>query len=161
MVFKESPVSEIPVTTSLLWSPGASSGKTVPRELALEDVERQETWLGSEPEDGELRLWFKASWKAYHDHELHAPDPSLYINLLRVCFCLLHAIRRRVEERVAWVRVREGWISAGRLGVQIGNDQKVGGQLWTPVIWEDQEDPDWFKRAGLEEISDKEARETK
>jgi len=30
----------------------------------------------------------------------------------------------------------------------------VGGQAWTPVLWDGEEDPDWHKSVGLREDMD-------
>jgi len=47
------------------------------------------------------------------------------------------------------VRIKEGWGGAGQEGVILGANVDVE-QLWTPVLWDDEEDPDWHKTAGLE-----------
>lgn len=49
------------------------------------------------------------------------------------------------------VRIKDGWCEAGKTGVQIGFPVMIG-QLWTPVMWDDEEDPDWHKSAGLEVV---------
>lgn len=48
------------------------------------------------------------------------------------------------------VRVKDGWCEAGKEGTRLGPDVLVG-QWWTPVKWDDDEDPDFFKTAGLME----------
>lgn len=47
------------------------------------------------------------------------------------------------------VMIRQGWHNAGRQGVRLGPDVRVGGQLWTPVLWSDEDDPTFHKTAGL------------
>lgn len=47
------------------------------------------------------------------------------------------------------VRIMAGWDQAGKLGHRLGADILVGGQTWTPVLWDGEEDPDWHKAAGL------------
>ncbi len=48
------------------------------------------------------------------------------------------------------VRIKKGWSDFGRIGKQIGPRVTAHDQGWTPVIWDDDEDPDWHKTAGLE-----------
>jgi len=47
------------------------------------------------------------------------------------------------------VRVKEGWEEAGRKGTVLG-EQIFLGQWWCPILWEDEEDPDFHKSTGLE-----------
>lgn len=47
-------------------------------------------------------------------------------------------------------QVRSGWLHAGRAGTKL-TEIVVNGQAWTGVLWDGDEDPDWFKSAGLEE----------
>lgn len=50
------------------------------------------------------------------------------------------------------VRIRKGWEGSGRLGTQIAPD--VFEELqWSPVLWDGEIDPDFFKTAGLERYS--------
>jgi len=52
------------------------------------------------------------------------------------------------------VRIKQGWSAnwlGGRTGETLGPDVMVE-QWWTPVKWDDEDDPDWFKTAGLEVI---------
>lgn len=51
-------------------------------------------------------------------------------------------------ERVR-VRVKEQYDRAGRFGWQVG-PQISEDQPWIPVMWDDADDPDFFKKAGLE-----------
>ena len=46
------------------------------------------------------------------------------------------------------VWVRKGWHDAGRSGTVLGPDVLVQ-QEWTPVLFDDMEDPEFFKAAGL------------
>ena len=52
------------------------------------------------------------------------------------------------------VRSRADWGDGGRLGVQIGPSILVG-QSWTPVLWDGDEDPDFYKTAGLEQRTER------
>jgi hypothetical protein len=52
------------------------------------------------------------------------------------------------------VRVRGGWMQAGRTGRVVGRGIECGGQPWTPVVWsEGDSDPDWHKTIGLVEVA--------
>jgi hypothetical protein len=55
------------------------------------------------------------------------------------------------------VRIKKGWDKAGRVGKTLGPVLYLR-QNWTPVLWEDAEDPDWHKTVGLEEIGVKKER---
>jgi len=48
------------------------------------------------------------------------------------------------------VRIKKGWEGAGRAGTRLGLDVFVE-QGWAPVLWDDEEDPTFFKSAGLAE----------
>ena len=50
------------------------------------------------------------------------------------------------------VRIKEGWEGEGKSAVQIGGPSVVNGQFWTPVVFENEEEPEFFKTAGLEEF---------
>jgi hypothetical protein len=50
------------------------------------------------------------------------------------------------------VRVRSGWLHAGRVGTKL-IEIVVDQQAWTGVLWNGSEDPDWFKSAGLENLA--------
>ena len=47
------------------------------------------------------------------------------------------------------VRVKLGWGNEGREGTVVGSSVFLH-QWWTPVLWADEEDPDFFKQSGLE-----------
>lgn len=49
-------------------------------------------------------------------------------------------------------RIKAGWEGAGREGdaVCYFDEPARLGQQWTVVLWDDQDDPDCFKSAGLE-----------
>jgi hypothetical protein len=47
------------------------------------------------------------------------------------------------------VRIRAGWDEAGKEGTIIGEPVFVG-QSWTPVLWDSEEDPDFYKTVALE-----------
>ena len=61
----------------------------------------------------------------------------------------------------SFVKIRDGWQWAGRVGLVLASPictrqyPLSGGQSWTPVLWEDEEDPDFFKTAGLESCTPK------
>lgn len=48
------------------------------------------------------------------------------------------------------VRIKDGWDELGRIGKQIGPRVTLDDQDWTPVLWDDEDDPGWHKTAGLE-----------
>lgn len=48
----------------------------------------------------------------------------------------------------AKIVVRDGWVDAGRVGIALGTSIFVE-QWWTPVLWADEDDPTFFKTAGL------------
>lgn len=53
------------------------------------------------------------------------------------------------------VRIKPGWENAGKIGKNLERIVYVGqgmGQSWTAVLWEGEEDPDWHKTAGLDEV---------
>ena len=45
--------------------------------------------------------------------------------------------------------IKEGWDRSGRVGTRLGPDITVGTMNWTPILWDDEEDPDWHKSVGL------------
>ena len=47
------------------------------------------------------------------------------------------------------VRVKLGWETAGKEGIVVGSSVFLH-QWWTPVLWVNEEDPDFFKQSGLE-----------
>lgn len=47
------------------------------------------------------------------------------------------------------VEIRDGWAGAGRRGVRLGPDVEAGGLKWTPVLWDDEEDPDFHKATAI------------
>ena len=49
------------------------------------------------------------------------------------------------------VRIKKNWGDAGRVGTQLGEPVFVL-QWWTPLVWDDEEDPDFHKTAGLEKV---------
>jgi len=46
------------------------------------------------------------------------------------------------------VKIADGWFNAGRLGRCLGRTVFVR-QDWTPVVWDDEEDPFFHKTCGL------------
>ncbi len=49
------------------------------------------------------------------------------------------------------VRIKDGWDMAGRVGTRLGFDVMCG-QMWTPVLWEGEDDPDFYKTAGIDNL---------
>ena len=45
--------------------------------------------------------------------------------------------------------MKEGWFEAGKTGVILAEPVFVN-QYWTPVLWDDEEDPDFCKTAALD-----------
>lgn len=50
--------------------------------------------------------------------------------------------------------IKDGWGSAGRQGKILGTPFNVNGMEWTPILWDGDEDPDWYKADGLEILSE-------
>lgn len=49
------------------------------------------------------------------------------------------------------VRIREGWMDAGKVGLVIGESPMIDGVCyWTPVIFMGDDDPTFFKTRALE-----------
>lgn len=46
------------------------------------------------------------------------------------------------------VKIKSDWYNAGRKGVIVA--EITLDQVWSGVVWDGDEDPDWFKTAGLE-----------
>jgi len=49
-------------------------------------------------------------------------------------------------------KISTGWFGAGRTCEIIGEKKEVNGRDWVPVIFDDEEDPSWFKPEALEVI---------
>lgn len=47
------------------------------------------------------------------------------------------------------VEIKKGWDREYRTGKTLGKSKIVNGMEWTPVLWDDEEDPDWHKTRGL------------
>jgi hypothetical protein len=43
-------------------------------------------------------------------------------------------------------------MDAGKRGTVLGPEVTANGIVWMPLLWDGDEDPDWHKSAGLEEI---------
>ncbi len=54
------------------------------------------------------------------------------------------------------VVVKAGFVDAGRKGRSLGEHITVNGMQWTPVLWDDEEDPEFFKSFGLDHLKCKE-----
>lgn len=48
------------------------------------------------------------------------------------------------------VRIKYGWEGVGKSGLVIGEPIRVSGQDWLPVLWDDEEDPDFHKLEGID-----------
>lgn len=46
-------------------------------------------------------------------------------------------------------KIKEGWHEAGVEFDILGAPVEVGGQNWTPIKRDDEDDPTWFKTAGI------------
>lgn len=57
-------------------------------------------------------------------------------------------------------KVKEGWVDEGKIGTVLGKNV-FAEQDWTPVLWDDEEDPTFFKTAGLNFITDESIRKEK
>lgn len=55
----------------------------------------------------------------------------------------------RVVEPV-YAKIKDGWYNEGRRCQIIGPSLEIYGIKWTPVLYEDAEDPDWHKSEGLQ-----------
>ena len=53
------------------------------------------------------------------------------------------------------VIIKQGWWDEGRVGKRLGSDILIRGIMWTPVLWDDEEDPNWHKSRGIESYSKK------
>ena len=50
--------------------------------------------------------------------------------------------------------IKRGWFDEGKTGVILETTPfYVNGMSWTAVLWDDEEDPDFFKTSGLDFIS--------
>lgn len=63
----------------------------------------------------------------------------------------IHEHPKTGEKNSVRVRIKEGWEDAGQKGTVLGTNLFVE-QLWTPVKWDDEEDPNFHKTIGLEFI---------
>jgi hypothetical protein len=69
-------------------------------------------------------------------------------------------VKGKAEETSIYrVRICRGWDGAGREGRLLA--WVFARQRWAVVLWDDEEDPDCFKAAGLEEIRPLPARRRK
>lgn len=48
------------------------------------------------------------------------------------------------------LKIAENWFDAGRAGFRVGPDFSVNGTLWTPILFDGEEDPDLYKAESLE-----------
>lgn len=49
----------------------------------------------------------------------------------------------------ARVMIKTGVEGAGRKGWLVGSILEINGMRWAPVLWDGEEDPDWFKAGCL------------
>ena len=49
------------------------------------------------------------------------------------------------------IRIKKGWEDFGQVGTCLGIPIFVD-QLWIPVLWDNEEDPEFFKLAGVERL---------
>ena len=50
------------------------------------------------------------------------------------------------------IRIKKGWSEFGKVGTCLGNTVFVE-QEWIPVLWDNEDDPDFFKLAGIERLT--------
>lgn len=48
------------------------------------------------------------------------------------------------------VQIKEDWMGAGRIGKCLGDAVEVHGMMWLPLVWDDEEDPEFFKLSGID-----------
>ena len=46
------------------------------------------------------------------------------------------------------VKIKKGWENAGKEGITLGKNVYIN-QWWTPIKWDEKEDPDWIKTTAL------------
>ena len=56
-----------------------------------------------------------------------------------------------IDIKIVFTRVivKEGFVDAGKEGVAIGGPINVNGLNWQAVLWNGEEDPNFFKAYGL------------
>lgn len=62
--------------------------------------------------------------------------------------------RQRMGEKL---RIKKGWHNSGKVGSRVGPDVQLrgpGSMMWTPILWDGEEDPDFHKAPGLERAND-------
>lgn len=65
--------------------------------------------------------------------------------------------KHKKQRKVIRCKVKEGWVTKGREGKVLADNVWVE-QWWTPVLWDNEEDPCFFKTQGLELLSKREAK---
>ncbi len=78
------------------------------------------------------------------------PHNTRYIVMARDALQTAHDAEDVPDGRV---RIRPSWHGAGQTGTRLGSEIFVGTMGWTPVIWDGEEDPEWFKTHGLVEVN--------
>jgi hypothetical protein len=53
------------------------------------------------------------------------------------------------------IRVKDGYDQGKRQGILLGEVVTIYGIGWAPILWDGDDDPDWFKANGLEKIIEK------
>lgn len=71
---------------------------------------------------------------------------------VKLQFSTLTCDTKDIQPKIMKAKVKEGWHDAGKICEVIGLPIHVNGMSWMPIVWEDEEDPDWFKSSGLEFI---------
>ena len=51
--------------------------------------------------------------------------------------------------KTKYCEIARQFVGAGTKGVVLGKAIECNGMSWTPVLWDGEEDPDWFKTYGL------------
>ena len=52
------------------------------------------------------------------------------------------------------LRIKAKWHDAGKVGMRVGPDVQIGGMIWTPILWDDENDPDFQKATSLERVKE-------
>jgi len=52
------------------------------------------------------------------------------------------------------VRIKEGYTNQGRMGITLDKPKKVKGSMWTPILWQNQDKPDWVEAESIKQYQD-------
>ena len=77
-------------------------------------------------------------------------DPASGLAAHKLRALITAALSEKDEGVPLHCRVKAGWVDAGRRGIFFG--QVYAQQAWAVVRWDDEDDPETFKSAGIEVI---------